>query len=54
MFLLAGQVAVTASVVNPRQDFGWEPKVSVEEGVHRLYLWIKANKAIFQEVGIIN
>ena len=47
------QKVYVSNILKAKQDFGWEPKVSVEEGVHRLYLWIKANKAIFQEVGII-
>ena len=47
------QKVYVSNILKAKQDFGWEPKISVEEGVHRLYLWIKANKSIFQEVGII-
>ena len=28
-------------------DFGWEPKVDVDEGVRRLFDWVKENHALF-------
>ena len=28
-------------------DFGWEPKVDVDEGVRRLFEWVKENHALF-------
>ena len=30
-----------------RQELGWQPKVSVEEGVQKLVDWVKANRALF-------
>ena len=29
------------------RDFGWEPKVDVDEGVRRLFDWVKENHALF-------
>jgi CDP-paratose 2-epimerase len=29
-------------------DFGWEPKVDVDEGVRRLFDWVKENHALFE------
>ena len=29
------------------QELGWQPKVSVEDGVRRLFAWVKANKSLF-------
>jgi len=29
-------------------DFGWEPKVDVDEGVRRLFEWVKENHALFE------
>lgn len=28
-------------------EFGWEPKISVKDGVGRLFAWMKENKALF-------
>ncbi|WP_176229214.1 GDP-mannose 4,6-dehydratase [Candidatus Hakubella thermalkaliphila] len=36
-----------------RRDFGWEPKVSVQDGVERLLRWVERNKELFEEVGVI-
>lgn len=36
-----------------RRDFGWEPKVSVQDGVERLLWWVQSNKELFEEVGVI-
>jgi CDP-paratose 2-epimerase len=36
-----------------KQEFGWAPETSVEEGVRKLYDWVCANKKIFKTVGII-
>ncbi len=30
-----------------RNDFGWTPKIGVEEGVRRLYGWVSKNKHLF-------
>jgi CDP-paratose 2-epimerase len=29
------------------RDFGWEPKVDVDEGVRRLFDWVKENLVLF-------
>jgi len=29
-------------------DFGWQPAVGVQEGIRRLYEWIRANPALFE------
>jgi CDP-paratose 2-epimerase len=34
-------------------DFGWRPQTAVEDGVKKLYEWVKANKEMFKTVGII-
>lgn len=36
-----------------KRDFDWGPSTSVEEGVEKLYRWVKDNKKIFKSVGII-
>ena len=30
-----------------RKDFGWEPKVGVEDGINRLYAWVSKNQNLF-------
>ncbi|MCK4315960.1 MAG: GDP-mannose 4,6-dehydratase, partial [Anaerolineae bacterium] len=29
------------------RELGWQPRVGVEEGIHRLYEWIVANRSLF-------
>ncbi|OPY25918.1 MAG: dTDP-glucose 4,6 dehydratase [Methanocella sp. PtaU1.Bin125] len=36
-----------------KKDFGWEPKVTPEAGVKRLYEWCRDNKELFKKAGII-
>lgn len=31
-----------------KRELGWEPKVNVQDGVQRLYNWIKENKGLFE------
>jgi CDP-paratose 2-epimerase len=33
------------------QELGWGPKIGVREGIHRLFDWVVANKALFDENG---
>lgn len=33
-----------ADITKAKKEFGWEPTVSVEEGVKKLYEWVTANK----------
>jgi CDP-paratose 2-epimerase len=37
-----------SDISRAKADFGWEPQVSPEEGVRRLWNWIEANKGLFQ------
>jgi len=36
-----------ADVSKAKKELGWEPKVSVDEGVQMLFDWVNANKALF-------
>ncbi len=36
-----------SDISRAQADFGWEPLVSPEEGVRRLWAWINANKGLF-------
>ncbi|MBI3164333.1 MAG: GDP-mannose 4,6-dehydratase, partial [Chloroflexi bacterium] len=29
------------------RELGWEPKIGVEEGVNKLFAWVKANRKLF-------
>jgi CDP-paratose 2-epimerase len=31
------------------QELRWQPKVGVEEGIHRLFEWVVANEALFEK-----
>ncbi len=37
-----------ADIRKAKKEFGWEPKVSVEEGVKKLYKWVTTNKHFWQ------
>jgi CDP-paratose 2-epimerase len=41
------QPVFVADVAKARRDFGWEPQVSVREGIGRLIEWVKANRELF-------
>lgn len=36
-----------ADVSKAKKELGWEPKISVDEGVNMLFEWVKTNKALF-------
>ena len=36
-----------------KRDLVWTPRISVEDGIKKLYEWVIANKDIFEKVGII-
>ncbi len=36
-----------ADVSKAKNELGWEPKISVDEGVNMLFEWVKTNKALF-------
>lgn len=41
------QKVFVADVRKAGQELGWKPKISVEEGVKRLYEWVQENKGLF-------
>jgi CDP-paratose 2-epimerase len=36
-----------------KQELGWAPATSVEDGVRKLYDWVRENKVLFKTVGLI-
>ncbi|HNF93002.1 MAG TPA: GDP-mannose 4,6-dehydratase, partial [Anaerolineales bacterium] len=36
-----------ADVSKAKNELGWEPKISVEQGVNMLFEWVQANKNLF-------
>lgn len=47
------QKVYVSNISKAKKDFEWEPRVSVEHGVEKLYKWVNANKNVFEKVGII-
>jgi len=41
------QPVFVCDIAKAKADFGWEPSVSVEEGVKKLYDWVDTNKNLF-------
>jgi CDP-paratose 2-epimerase len=41
------QKVFVADIRKAGRELGWKPKISVEEGVGRLFEWVKENKALF-------
>ena len=41
------QKVYLSDISKAKADFGWEPKVSPEEGLLRLWRWIQANRGLF-------
>jgi CDP-paratose 2-epimerase len=41
------QKVYVSDIRKASRDFGWEPKVDVDEGVRRLFDWVKENHALF-------
>jgi CDP-paratose 2-epimerase len=41
------QPVFVCDIAKAKREFGWEPKVSVREGVRRLHSWVMENKALF-------
>ena len=41
------QVIYISDIRKAFSTFGWTPKVSVDEGIHRLYHWAEENRALF-------
>ena len=36
-----------ADISKAKQELGWEPKIGVEAGIHKLFDWVKENKELF-------
>lgn len=36
-----------SDIMKAKKDFGWEPKIGVEEGIKRLYVWVSKNQNLF-------
>lgn len=47
------QPVFVCDITKAKEEFGWEPMVSIEDGVRRLYDWVNANKDILKEAGVI-
>lgn len=41
------QPVFVCDIAKARRDFGWRPKVGVEEGVRRLHAWVVENRSLF-------
>jgi CDP-paratose 2-epimerase len=41
------QKVFVADIRKAQRDLGWSPKIGVEQGVTRLFEWVKANKDLF-------
>jgi len=44
------QKVYISDIFKAHRDFGWEPKIGVEEGVQRLFEWVAANRHLFEEM----
>jgi len=47
------QPVFVCDISKAKRDFGWEPQISVKEGVAKLFRWVQENKNIFKEAGVI-
>jgi CDP-paratose 2-epimerase len=41
------QPVFVCDIAKAKREFGWEPKVSVKDGVRKLHAWVMQNKALF-------
>lgn len=44
---LGDQPIFVSDIRKAKKDFGWEPKIKVEDGIKKLYEWVSKNKQIF-------
>jgi len=47
------QLIYVSNNAKARKDFGWEPMVSVKEGLEKLYEWVTKNKELFKDAVMI-
>lgn len=47
------QPVYISDISRAKAAFGWEPTISVKEGVKKLTEWVKENRALFEKVGLI-
>ena len=41
-----------SDLTSAKKDFGWSPKISLKEGLKRLYNWIAQNKNLIKKAGV--
>lgn len=41
------QPIYVSDIRKAKKDFGWEPKINVEQGIKKLYDWVSSNKELF-------
>lgn len=44
------QLIYISNITKAKESFGWEPKVSVNDGIARLYRWAVENKNLFKNI----
>ena len=44
------QPVFICDISKAREDFGWEPKVSLERGIEQLYHWVKDNLGLIERI----
>lgn len=44
------QLVYVSDVRKAERELGWRPTVSVNEGIQRLYTWVRDNRALFEEM----
>src|SRR5690606_29015375 len=44
------QPVFVSNIAKIKRDLGWEPKTSLEQGIHLLYDWIKAHEPMFRKM----
>ena len=42
------QKVYVSDIGKAQRELGWKPKVTVREGVQRLFDWVSANKSLFK------
>jgi CDP-paratose 2-epimerase len=46
------QPVFICDVAKARQDFGWEPRTSPDQGVALLFHWVQENQGLFKDLGL--